>query len=53
VEAVSAAQFPTPAKRPINSALTSVRLAREFDIEMAPWQEALRDYLSEKGHLAA
>jgi len=53
IEAVDSSQFATPARRPKNSALVSERLLPEFRITMPHWRDALRAYLSEKGHLAA
>jgi dTDP-4-dehydrorhamnose reductase len=51
IEAVSSAQFPTPARRAKNSALASARLPSEFRITMPHWRDALCAYLIEKGHL--
>jgi dTDP-4-dehydrorhamnose reductase len=45
LERVSAADFPAKARRPANSALTSVRLG-----PLRPWREALKVYLDEEGH---
>lgn len=47
VQAVSSAQFPTRARRPKNSALASE--ARGSTLRH--WQDALRGYLVEKGHI--
>jgi len=52
VEPISAASFPSKARRPRNSALKSVRLEQKLGRGMRPWQEALRDYLKEKGYIA-
>jgi dTDP-4-dehydrorhamnose reductase len=43
-------QLQMKAKRPRFSALKSVKL-QNFGIEMRDWEEALRDYLAEKGHI--
>jgi len=51
IAAVSSSQFPTPTRRPRNSALASLRLSQEFNITMPPWRDALRAYLIEKGYL--
>lgn len=51
VEAVSASNYPTRARRPLNSVLESEQfppLARR----MPTWQDALRRYLIEKGHIS-
>jgi dTDP-4-dehydrorhamnose reductase len=53
IEAVPSSQFPTPARRPKNSALASGRLLPEFRITLPHWRDALRAYLIEKGHLPA
>jgi len=53
ITAVPSSQFPTPARRPKNSALASVRLQQEFNINMPDWRAALRAYLVEKGYLKA
>jgi len=35
-------EFPTPAKRPLNSGLDCERFSAEFGLTMPPWDEALR-----------
>jgi len=40
VEAISTAEYPTPAKRPANSRLSTARLAADFGIAPRPWQDA-------------
>jgi dTDP-4-dehydrorhamnose reductase len=47
VHPVSSSEFPTAARRPKNSSLGSNRAA----FELRPWQDALRAYLIEKGHI--
>jgi dTDP-4-dehydrorhamnose reductase len=37
--------YPTPARRPFNSRLNCTRLAREWDIHLPQWQQALIDCL--------
>jgi dTDP-4-dehydrorhamnose reductase len=49
IAAVSSAEYPTRARRPRNSALRSGRSL----VKLRSWQEALKAYLIEKGHLAA
>lgn len=44
-------QFPTKAQRPIFSALKTNKLA-QYGMKPRLWNEALRDYLVEKSHLA-
>lgn len=51
VEAITSAEFPTPARRPAYSVLSNDKLAKAIDAPR-PWQEALDDYLAEKGYLA-
>jgi dTDP-4-dehydrorhamnose reductase len=40
VEAISTAEYPTPAKRPANSRLSTARLTADFGIVPRPWQDA-------------
>jgi len=47
----SAAEFNAKAKRPKYSALRNANLAKIGLDDMRPWQEALKAYLMEKGHL--
>jgi len=51
VEAVSSSAYPTRARRPRNSALASERLPDLVSTPMPSWQDALRGYLIEKGHI--
>lgn len=50
VEAISSAAFPSAVRRPAFSALTSNRL-NGLGLQPRPWQDALRAYLVEKGHI--
>ena len=45
IEAIPASAFPTQATRPMNSALTSDRLANLTDFKMRSWQEAIAAYI--------
>ena len=47
LEAISSAEYPVPAQRPLNSRLDCGRLARSFGWTMMPWQDSLREVLSE------
>jgi dTDP-4-dehydrorhamnose reductase len=43
VEAITTAEFPTPARRPANSRLSTALLRNDFGINPRPWQEAVND----------
>lgn len=43
VEAIATDQYPTPARRPANSRLSTDKLRRTFGIAPRPWQEAVGD----------
>ena len=45
VDAITTADYPTPAKRPANSRLSTDKLTREFGITPRPWQDAIDDIL--------
>ncbi|MFC1510836.1 dTDP-4-dehydrorhamnose reductase [Candidatus Margulisiibacteriota bacterium] len=51
INKAQAADFPTKAKRPKFSVLKNANLAKIGLADMRPWQEALKAYLVEKGHL--
>ncbi|HET7714184.1 MAG TPA: dTDP-4-dehydrorhamnose reductase [Bauldia sp.] len=46
VEPIATADFPTPARRPANSCLSTARIERSFGIAPRPWEEALRDVIA-------
>lgn len=46
VEAITTAEFPTPARRPANSVLDSSYFAATFDMRASPWQERVRETVS-------
>ncbi len=48
---ITSAQYPQKARRPRNSVLDNRHLRQAGIGGMRPWQEALEDYLKEKGHL--
>lgn len=45
VDAIPSSEYPTPAKRPRNSVLSTVRLRERFGVALAPWEQALDDVL--------
>ena len=47
VEAIQTAQYPTPAKRPLNSRLNCSKLTERFGWNMMDWRDSLREVLSE------
>jgi dTDP-4-dehydrorhamnose reductase len=47
IEAITTAEYPTPAKRPFNSRMNCSKLTEEFGWRMMDWQESLRKVLSE------
>lgn len=44
---IATADYPTPARRPANSRLSTERLAAGFDIRLRPWQEAMQEIVAE------
>jgi len=42
---IASSEYPTPARRPLNSRLDCARLAREWGIQLPHWQQALIDCL--------
>lgn len=45
VEGIPTSAYPTPARRPANSVLSTAWLARDYGIVMRPWEAALEDVL--------
>jgi dTDP-4-dehydrorhamnose reductase len=45
VEAVSTAEYPTPTKRPVYSALSCEKLRRTFGLQLPHWEESLKQVL--------
>src|SRR6201996_2566737 len=46
VEAITTAEYPTPARRPANSRLSTEKLAADFGIRARPWQDAMDEVVS-------
>jgi dTDP-4-dehydrorhamnose reductase len=46
VRAITTADYPTPARRPVNSRLSTELFHRRFGFELRPWQEAARDVIA-------
>jgi dTDP-4-dehydrorhamnose reductase len=42
VDAISTAEYPTPARRPANSVLDTAKIAAAFGIRLPPWQDGVR-----------
>ena len=51
VAPVSSTEYPSQAKRPINSVLDISKATRLLGCSMPTWEDALSRYLQEKGHL--
>ena len=47
IKSVSSDQFPTPAKRPHNSRLSTLKLQQAFDIKLPDWQAGVTQMLTE------
>jgi dTDP-4-dehydrorhamnose reductase len=47
VEAITTADYPTPARRPANSVLDCLRITAAFGIEPRPWRTALAEVIEE------
>lgn len=47
VEAIPSSEYPTPARRPMNSRLSAAKLTRDYGIAPRPWQAAVAEILAE------
>jgi dTDP-4-dehydrorhamnose reductase len=47
IEAITTAEYPTPARRPANSRMDCERLAERFGWRMMDWKDSLREVLAE------
>ena len=50
VEAITTADYPTPARRPANSRLATDKLVRDYDVQPRRWQEAVAEIVAELQH---
>jgi dTDP-4-dehydrorhamnose reductase len=46
VEAITTADYPTPARRPANSRLSTDALRRDFGVTPRPWREAMQEVVA-------
>ena len=46
VEAITAADYPTPARRPANSRLSTAKIRRDFGVAPRPWREAMEEIVA-------
>ena len=46
IDAITTADYPTPAKRPANSELRSAKFAETFNYRAAPWRERTREVVA-------
>ena len=53
IEPISSSDYPMKARRPKDSSLESTKLSPFLKEHLRPWQEALKAYLAEKGHLSS
>ncbi len=47
VEAIATADYPTPARRPLDSRLDTSALKRDFGISLRPWQDAVDEIVGQ------
>ncbi len=47
VEAIGTADYPTPARRPANSRLSTKRITHDYGVSPRPWREAVGDVVAE------
>nr|WP_295110389.1 dTDP-4-dehydrorhamnose reductase [uncultured Caulobacter sp.] len=47
VEGIPSEQYPTPARRPKNSRLSTAKLTADYDVRPRPWQLAVADIITE------
>jgi len=45
VSPIKTSEYPTPAKRPLNSVMSNEKLGRKFGLSLANWESALDEVL--------
>ena len=51
VQAITTAEYPIPARRPVNSELNCERLEAAFGVSIRPWRESLAEVIGELKHV--
>ena len=46
IKNITTTEYPTPARRPINSRLSCIKLKQDFGLEMRPWQDMVKEVVS-------
>lgn len=48
LRAITTAEYPTPARRPVNSQLDTTKITRDFNIVPRQWQDAIKQIMEER-----
>jgi len=51
LKAIATSEYPTPAKRPVNSVMDCSRFSQAFDFTIKPWSESLQEVIKELKHV--